>query len=113
MATIVPIVDEGIDKYLTVSWNNLLLGDTSQMVGFGKYEVKTVQISGVDGGAVPVLQGSMDGVNFDVLTYDGTNVIGAIGMWKLFEKPKFIAPGLSGGDGTTDLTFIVGLSRLV
>lgn len=113
MATIQPEIIKGDKKYQTVTWANILVTDVGPSVAVSDFPDKTVQIIGVLGVGAIALQGSMDNVNFVDLTFDGNNPIQAIGMFYVWENPKFIRPVLTGGDGTTDLTIVLGMSRLV
>ena len=113
MAIIDPIIEKGIDKYLTIRWENLAADDAGRTVSLGPLKVTTVEIRGVVGGSIPLIQGTMDGVTFNVFTEDGTSVIAGEGIFKMFEHPKGVAAFVIGGDGTTDITITIGASRLI
>ena len=114
MADIAPEIVMGIDKYLTVTWPNMQQGDIGLPVSFGEHAVKSVQIFGTVGaGGIPLLQGSMNDADYEIISYDGTNLIALVGMFNVYENPKFLRAAMASGDGTTDITVILGLSRLV
>jgi hypothetical protein len=113
MAVITPEIDNGIDKYMTIKWEELALNDSGTVISIGQYDVQSIHITGTLGGTIPIIQGSMDGTNFEVLSFNGFGIIATTGMFNIFEFPKFIAPFCFGGDGTTDIDFIVGAVRLV
>ena len=113
MPTIKAEVRAGDKKYQTVTWVNLLLNDDGAAVGVSEFSDKTVQVLGVLGTTVATLEGSMNGIAWSDLTLDGVNPIVGLGMFYVWENPKFIRPKNTGGDGTTDTTVILGMSRLV
>ncbi|MCH8949630.1 MAG: hypothetical protein IIB87_04555 [Chloroflexi bacterium] len=100
-------------KYRTVKWPSLEDGDDGKVADVGQYPDRSLQITGTLGGAVPSLEGSMDRVTWFQLTSDGVTAIGALGMFWVWENPKFTRPKNVGGDGTTDVTYQLGMSTLV
>jgi hypothetical protein len=108
---------QGQDNYVVVSWAGLLQSSTD--VGGAAAvpnlaEDLTVQLSGTlgTGGAV-TMQGSNDGTNWGDLHTGGylasddsepLVLLNAVGMIRrLVERPLFVRPKVTAGDGDTDL----------
>lgn len=114
MAEIKPVVQTSNRKYREAAWENGANGDTFQEVGFGAYPEKTVQIIGTVGGAATGLEGSNDGSTWFDLTTDGSTAITGLGGFWIWENPQLVRPKeASGGDGTTDLTYIIGAPAIL
>lgn len=111
MATKNPQVDISNRNYKTVTWSGLGNGDDGKHVAVSAHADKTVQILGTLDTATPALEGSMDGVNWSALTFEGSTVIAEKGMFVVWENPKFIRPNNSGGGASTDVTYILGMSN--
>lgn len=113
MAIIAPLTTKDVNKYLRVVWATLTDSDSGALAAVGQYPDKTVQITGVLDTAVPSLEGSMDNMTWFQLTFDGVNVIAALGIFYVWENPTFIRPLNVGGDALTDLDYQLGMSTLV
>jgi len=104
------------EQALTVTWAGLTQAslDTGDISCFADYGDKTFQVIGTLGVAGSVLiEGSNDGVNFSPLSNrQGTAMsFTAIGMNTSQDKPMFVRPRVTAGDGTTSLTVIVACHR--
>lgn len=101
------------DRYISHAWT-LADGDTGVAFRSGGLSDKTIQVLGTfgDGGSVDIL-GSMDGEAWETLNdTDGTPLeISEAGMFVIKENPMFIMPEAQ-GDGSTELTVIIGASAL-
>jgi hypothetical protein len=118
MATRTPVVTyaPGGQRQVAVAvWSGLL--QSSADVGAG-VELpgadRSVQLSGTlgTGGQAPI-EGSMDGSTWGAVHDPAGNeiVLNAIGMnAQIVEAVRYVRPGTTGGDGTTDLTVTL-LSR--
>lgn len=113
MPTIDPVVPATDTKYQIVKWENLKLGDDGSPADVGKYPDRSLQITGTLGGATPGFEGSMDNTTWFSLTSDGASAIAALGMFWVWENPKFVRPNNAGGDGDTDITYQLGMTTLV
>lgn len=113
MAIIKPVTTNSDKKYLKVNWQTLEDGDEGAIAAVGQYPDKTLQISGTLSGAVPALEGSMDQAVWFGLTSDGTTAIAALGMFYVWENPNFVRPKNTGGDASTDVNYLLGMSSLV
>jgi hypothetical protein len=112
MATRTPTITyapNGFAKIAQAVWTGLTqassdVGDGVELPGSDR----TVQLSGTlgTGGQVPI-EGSNDGTNWgavhdaagDAIVLNAANEVAQI-----VEAPRYIRPGTTGGDGTTDLT---------
>ena len=104
------------EQALTVTWAGLTnaTADTGDISCFADYGDKTFQVIGTLGAAGAVLiEGSNDGVNFTPLANrQGTAMsFTALGMNTSQDKPMFVRPRVTAGDGTTNLTVIVACHR--
>lgn len=99
-------------QYTVATWTGLNKVDhTGDSVALSQFSDKTVQVVGALSGATFELQGSMDGTNWEPLTKDGTAVINGIGMFWIWENPRFIRPKLPiPGAGTPSITVLLGMS---
>lgn len=113
MPTIEPVATATDTKYQTVKWESLGSGDDGGAADVGKYPDRSLQITGTLGTAVPSFEGSMDKVTWFQLTGDGATAIATLGMFWIWENPKFVRPKNVGGDGDTDITYQLGMSTLV
>lgn len=101
------------DKYQVASWTGLTGTENGDTLERSKLADKTVQIMGTLDGATVVLQGSMDGDTWVTLTSDGTTEISGVGMFWVWENPRYIRPSISGGGASSDVDVILGMSSLV
>lgn len=98
-------------KYVSVAWGGLANGDDGTGALFAGVADKTVQVLGTFGsGGTVVIEGSMDGSTWAGLTDPQGDPLSfaAAGINTVLENPKFIRPNVTAGDGTTDLTVIIG-----
>lgn len=111
MATVDPQLVEDAGGYWVFEWANLASDDDGDQIKIKPYFLKmTAQIQGTAGGATPVLEGSMDGSNWETLTSDGTTATSGTGLYNVYEAPLYIRPNVNNGDSTTDLTFRLGIA---
>lgn len=91
-------------------WAGLLLGDTGSVVAFPKRRDRCVQFAGVFGTATIALHGSMNGVDFIILTDPQGNAISktAAAIEVVSEAVLYLKPVISGGDGTTAIDVYLG-----
>jgi len=113
MAEIKPVETDNNRFQGQVEWADVDSGDTFQEAGIGQYPSQTLQISGTLSGATVGLEGSNDGTNWVDLTTDGSTAIDGLGIFWVWETPRYVRPSLSGGDGSTDLTFTIVFSKLI
>lgn len=113
MAEIKAKVENTPKNYQVATWETVEQGDTAKAVDVSQFPDKSVQISGTEGAALTIaLHGSMDGTNYFALTSDGATLIDAVGIHYVWENPRFIKPVQGGGDVTTDMDYVLGMSTL-
>jgi len=114
MTTIAAMTTDNNNKYQTVFWGFLQADDDGVVSDLGKYPDKTLQIMGVVGAVGTfVLEGSMDNSTWVPLTSNGVDPIGTLGMFYVWENPRYFRPRTIGGDGATLIAFTLGMSTLV
>jgi hypothetical protein len=88
-----------------ITWSSVKAGDTCEPSFWSRHADRSVQVSGVFGGATVEIHGSNDGVNFDPLTdLRGNNITFLSRKLEQVEDCSYaIKPVIVGGDGTTDL----------
>ena len=113
----VAVVDNDFPNCFTATWTGLLQSssDVGEALEYPHMSDKTVQLSGTlgTGGAI-TMQGSNDGTNWASLTDPQGNaiVLSAIGaMEQIMECPRYIRPNVTAGNGTTNLTVIVQMTK--
>lgn len=90
-----------------VSWTPLANGDTGTPYAMPGFADRSVQVGGTFGvGGTVVIEGTLDGTNYIVLTDPQGNAISktAAAIETISEIVKFIRPRVSAGDGTTAIT---------
>lgn len=100
---------EGIVK---IRWAGLLITDDGAPAGFAQSADRSIQVLGTFGaGGTVVIEGSLDGVNWETLTDPQGNNLSFTGTSKkleaISEMTEFIRPRVTAGDGTTNLTVIL------
>lgn len=104
----------GPEKY-AVHEQTLANDSTGKAWMGGPYADKTVQVVGEFSGAVAHIEGSMDGVNWAVLTDPGGDPLSfaSAGLALIVENPRFIRPRTSDtGNGSTSIKVVLGGSAL-
>jgi hypothetical protein len=98
----------GNSNAFATSWV-MASGDTAAPLSFSQFTDKSVQVSGVFGGASVAFAGSNDGVNYFTLTDpQGNPLTFTTGKIKsVTEATVYCLPIVTGGDGTTTLTISV------
>lgn len=117
MATRFPTTNRNITKdnsVIAVTWTGLLNADVGDPVSYASFGDKTFQVTGTFGAAGNVLiEGSNDGVTYTALSNrQGTAMnFTAAGLNTSQDKPVFVRPRVTAGDGTTSLAVIVCCHR--
>lgn len=119
MATIAPTINPQVSKareVIVASWAPMTQSgsDVGAPVSFAEYSDKTFQVFGTFGaGGAVLMEGSNDGTNWSALSNrQGTNMsFTANGLNTSQDKPVWVRPRVTGGDGTTSLTVIVACHR--
>lgn len=113
MATRTGLLVKGDGQIVTASWSGLLQSssDVGSALHLGNIEGATCQLGGTlgTGGAV-TMQGSNDGTNWGTLQDPAGNaiVMDAIGeMFVIANRPLYIRPNVTAGNGSTNLSVIV------
>lgn len=95
---------------LHAEWAGLLNGDTGRAVAVGGATKIALQAKGTFGaGGTVTWQGSMDGTTWGAMGAGVTQTDSRI--INLLERPEFIRPNVTAGDGTTNLTAMVVASE--
>lgn len=102
------------DTSVIVTWTGLLNGDDGAPVALPSYGEKTFQLSGTLGaGGTLQIEGSNDGVTYSTLE-DKQGVaatLAALAMVSVQDRPIYVRPRISAGDGTTSLSVIMAAHR--
>jgi len=99
----VEIISAEVSK---VKWANIPLNGTGDPVWFPHMADKCIQVIGTWGGATLLIEGSLDGINFETLNDPFGAALSFSGnkLKQVLEDPYVVRPRVSGGDGTTSLT---------
>jgi hypothetical protein len=96
------------------AWSGLLNGDDGAPAGSSYSGDRTVQVFGTFGtGGTVIVEGSLDGTNwFQLRDPTGTLIsFTAAGGKAVMENAPYIRPRVTGGDGTTALSFLMSVRR--
>lgn len=88
-------------------WTSLANSDDGEPIILTRFSDKTVQFGGTFGvGGTVILEGSVDGVQWDSLKDVFGNALSATGakLYTVTENPVYLRPRVTGGDGTTSIT---------
>lgn len=110
MATVSPTVTQVTHFAHTAVWPSMANGDVGEAYVTPDFPDKTIQITGTFGaGGTVVLEGSLDGTNYQVLTdFTGASIsLTSAALLGVTENVLYMRPRVSGGDGTTSLTVTV------
>lgn len=105
--------DESVHSIL-ITWSGLLNGDTGNWYELPAHGDRTFQVEGTFGtGGTVVMQGSNDGVNAHTMTDPQANALSktAAAMELIQERPRYIRPNITAGDGATNLVVTVYCGR--
>lgn len=100
----------GNTKTLINKWASMANGDDGESIGFSQYADKSVQVSGTFGaGGTVTIEGSLDGVNWNVLTDPQGNDLNITQpkIEMVIENTLYVRPRVTAGDGTTSLTVVM------
>jgi hypothetical protein len=103
----------GDDAATKVTWGPMVAGDTAQPLIYSQWADRSIQAEGTFGGASATVQGSNSGNGYVSLTDPLGNTLSmtAAGIKQVMEVTGFFKPVLSGGDGTTSITFTLVCRR--
>lgn len=90
-----------------LTWTPLANGDSGSPYAMPGYADRSVQVQGTFGvGGTVVIEGTIDGTNYIVLTDPQGNAISktAASIETISEIVRFIRPRVTAGDGTTAIT---------
>lgn len=96
-------------------WATLANGDDGTPFEFVDWADRTIHVYGTFGvGGTVVLEGSNDGTNYVTLTDSNGAAMSftAAACKQINEAPRFVRPRVTGGDGTTALTFSLTARRV-
>ncbi len=101
--------DDGCES---VTWA-MAVGDTAQPLQYAQWADRSIQVEGTFGGATVTFQGSNSGNTYVSLTDPQGNTLSltAAGIKQVMEVTAYIKPVVTGGDGTTSLTFTAIVRR--
>lgn len=117
MAVITPTIAEVrgfMENAHVITWATMLNGDSGSPMEMPASEIRSIQFDGTFGtGGTILLEGSNDGTNYFTLTDPQGNAISktSAGLEAAQERPRFIRPRVSAGDGTTSLNARLLLKR--
>jgi hypothetical protein len=99
----------GNHNSFVVSWLPLASGDEGSAARFSQYTDKSVQVSGIFGGATLRFEGSNDGTTYFPLTDPQGNALDftSAKLKAVTEATLWVRPRVVGGDGTTNLAVSV------
>lgn len=103
----------GNSSSFVATWAGLAANDDGAAIKFAQFTDKSVQVSGVFGGASVRLAGSNDGVSYLPLTDPQGNAldIATAKIKAVTEATFWVKPIVTGGDGTTMLDVSVLLKE--
>lgn len=112
MAAITPVTTFPIETSRDVAvttWAAMQAGDDGTAVRLAVYSDRSVQVSGVFGGATVSIGGSNDGETYHALNDAQGNAMSFnAGVLKaIIELPVYLKPWVTGGDGTTNLKVVL------
>lgn len=116
MSVVAPTIQKNVHPNMhtiLVTWV-LANGDTGAPVSFTHHGERSWQVTGTLGaGGTMAYQGSNDGTNYVTLKDKQGNAasVTALGLTTTADKPLYIRPNCTAGDGTTALTVVVALSK--
>ncbi len=97
----------GITSTIVAAWTGLQQGDDGDAMPFAQYTDKSVQVSGVLGGAAVVIEGSNNGGSTWATLTDpqGNDLsISTAKIEMVTEATLMVRPRIVGGDGTTNVS---------
>ena len=97
-------IQSGNTQCAIFQWSGLQVGDVGDAIPFSFYADRSVQVGGILGAGGSVrMEGSNDGVQWDVLTdLQGNDLdITAAKLTMVSEVTQLIRPRVTAGDGTT------------
>lgn len=99
----------GNSNSFVAAWTPLSAGGTGAPIRFAQYTDKSVQVSGVFGGASLRFEGSNDGATYLPLTDPQGNTLDFVSakIKAVTEGSLWVRPNVTGGDGTTALSVFV------
>ena len=103
-----------LEKAHVITWEALANGDTGSPIEMPGSDIRSVQFDGTFGtGGTIVFEGSNDGTTYFTLTDPQGNAVSktAAALEAIEERPRFIRPKVTAGDGTTSLNARVLLRR--
>lgn len=91
------------------TWAGLSADDDGEPVRLAVYSDRSIQVSGVFGGASVTIGGSNDGETYHALTDTAGEplTLTAGALKQIVELPVFLKPRVFGGDGTTNLKVVL------
>ena len=117
MTTVAYVAQDQFVGDIIYTWTPLTTanadGQPAQYQGAGD---RVVQVTGTFGaGGTVILQGSCDGTNwFGLNNPQGTALsFVAVGLKEVLENCPYIRPFVSAGDGTTSITAILAVRRMI
>lgn len=99
---------------IKVTFAGLDNGDSGAPIDMAEWADVSVQVLGTFGaGGTVVIQGSNDNSTFATLNNPANEPLSftAAGIEQVLERPQWLRPNVTAGDGTTDLTVIFTLRR--
>ena len=107
-----PTQEEG--DFSVITWAALANGDQGAPAEYTHYADRSVQVSGTFGtGGVVVLEGSLDGTNYETLADPQGNALSftASKIEAVTEATRYIRPRVTAGDGSTSINVSVLVRR--
>lgn len=106
MATITPSITaspEGSHKVFIATWASMANSDVGEPIPLSQYSDRSVQVAGVLAGGSVTMEGSLNGVDYSVLTDpQGNNLVLTTQKIEMVtELVRFLRPVVSSGAGTT------------
>ena len=98
------VTPSGITNTWIVTWG--AAGDADTFTPFpvnAGFAERTAQVEGTQAGATITINGSVDGVNYEALTTNGSNActFAAKGVKSIWELPLLIKPTTASGSGSS------------
>lgn len=119
MATITPTRSAPTERHRAVTflhtWLGLAVGDDGAPVEMSFLTDRTVQVVGTFGSASVIIEGSLNGTDYAVLTDPQGNglTVSAAKIETIMEAVAYVRPRITGGDGTTNLSVTILMAGTV
>lgn len=103
------VIDSSFSNYVIRTWEGILSGDTCTGDLIPPLGDRSVQVIGTFSTATIAIHGSLNGVDYSVLTDPQGNALSftATKIEQIMELVPYLKPVITSGDGSTDVDVII------